>query len=62
MKKVTRKIEQNRKSADVLELSLAHCKNGRCWSCGFGMIGGADVGLCPKCGSNRWYKTQLDNV
>jgi hypothetical protein len=23
------------------------------------MVGGADVGLCPKCGSERWYKTRL---
>ena len=33
--------------------------DAHCLACGFKMNGGANVGLCPKCGSDRWYKTRL---
>ena len=29
-----------------------------CGACGFKMVGGADVGLCPKCGGPRWFKAE----
>jgi hypothetical protein len=28
-----------------------------CLDCGFRMVDGANVGLCPKCGSDRWHRT-----
>jgi len=33
--------------------------DANCQDCGFRMTGGANVGLCPKCGSSRWFKTCL---
>lgn len=47
------------RSASVLELDHAKSKDAHCLACGFRMLGGRDVGLCPKCGSNRWYRTRL---
>ena len=47
------------KLAAVLELGHAKSSDAHCLACGFKMLGGADVGLCPKCGSDRWYKTRL---
>lgn len=46
-------------SASILELGHAKSNDAHCLACGFRMIGGANVGLCPKCGSDRWYKTRL---
>jgi predicted RNA-binding Zn-ribbon protein involved in translation (DUF1610 family) len=46
-------------SASVLELGYAKSNDAHCLACGFRMVGGAYVGLCPKCGSDRWYKTRL---
>ena len=45
--------------AATLELGHAKRNDAHCLACGFKMVGGANVGLCPKCGSNRWYKTTL---
>jgi DNA-directed RNA polymerase subunit RPC12/RpoP len=47
------------KLAATLELGHAKSEDAHCLGCGFRMLGGADVGLCPKCGSNRWYRTRL---
>lgn len=33
--------------------------DAHCIACGFEMRGGSDVGRCPKCGSERWYKTRI---
>ncbi len=46
-------------SASVLELGHAKSHDAHCLACGFQMIGGRYVGLCPKCGSDRWYRTKL---
>jgi rubrerythrin len=46
-------------SASVVNLGYAKSNDAHCLACGFQMLGGANVGLCPKCGSNRWYKTRL---
>ena len=46
-------------SASILEIGHAKNNDAHCLACGFRMIGGANVGLCPKCGSDRWYKTRL---
>ena len=46
--------------ASVLELEYRGSPDAHCLACGFEMLGGASVGLCAKCGSNRWYKTRLD--
>ena len=37
----------------------AKSKDAHCLACGFQMVGGRYVGLCPKCGSDRWYRTTL---
>lgn len=50
---------RSEKSATVLELGHAKATDAHCLACGFQMIGGADVGVCPKCGSDRWYRTRL---
>jgi predicted RNA-binding Zn-ribbon protein involved in translation (DUF1610 family) len=34
--------------------------DAHCLACGFEMVGGRYVGLCPKCGSDRWYRTRLN--
>jgi len=46
-------------SATVLELVHAKSNDAHCLACGFQMLDGANVGLCPKCGSDRWYRTRL---
>ena len=46
-------------SASVLELGHANSNDAHCLACGFEMVGGRYVGLCPKCGSHRWYRTRL---
>lgn len=46
-------------SASVLELGHAKSNDAHCLTCGFRMVGGANVGVCPKCGSDRWYRTLL---
>lgn len=46
-------------SASVLELGHAKSNDAHCLACGFEMVGGRYVGLCPKCGSDRWYRTRL---
>jgi predicted RNA-binding Zn-ribbon protein involved in translation (DUF1610 family) len=46
-------------SASVLELGHAKSNDAHCLACGFQMVGGRHVGLCPKCGSDRWYRTTL---
>ena len=46
-------------SASVVNLGHAKSNDAHCLACGFQMLGGANVGLCPKCGSDRWYKTRL---
>lgn len=33
--------------------------DAHCLACEFRMVGGADVGLCPKCGSDQWFRTNL---
>ena len=33
--------------------------DAHCLACGFKMLGGRNVGLCPKCGSDRWFRTRL---
>lgn len=48
--------------AAVLELGYAKSKDAHCLSCGFQMAGGRYVGLCPKCGSDRWYRTRLTEM
>lgn len=30
-----------------------------CASCTFTLQGGSNVGLCPRCGSSKWYRTDL---
>lgn len=45
--------------AAVLDLGHARSTDAHCLACGFELVGGADVGLCPKCGSDRWYRTRL---
>ena len=45
--------------ASVLELSHAKSSDAHCLACGFHLVGGRYVGLCPKCGSERWYRTTL---
>ena len=60
--RATKQIEREvggLKLAAVLELGHAKSNDAHCLACGFKMLGGADVGLCPKCGSDRWYKTRL---
>lgn len=47
------------KCASVLELEHAKSNDAHCLACGFQMVGGRHVGLCPKCGSDRWYRTTL---
>jgi predicted RNA-binding Zn-ribbon protein involved in translation (DUF1610 family) len=47
-------------SASVLELGHAKSDDAHCLACGFEMVGGRYVGLCPKCGSDRWYRTRLE--
>ena len=47
-------------SASVLELGHAKSNDAHCLACGFEMVGGRYVGLCPKCGSDRWYRTRLN--
>lgn len=47
-------------SASVLELGHAKSNDAHCLACGFEMVGGRYVGLCPKCGSDRWYLTRLE--
>lgn len=44
----------------LLEPGHAKSKDARCLSCGFEMVGGRYVGLCPKCGSDRWYRARLN--
>lgn len=46
-------------SASVLELGHAKSNDAHCLACGFQMVGGRHVGLCPKCGNGRWYRTRL---
>ena len=36
----------------------ARAADAYCRNCGFKMVGGADVGLCPKCGGPRWFKAE----
>src|ERR1039458_10190203 len=43
----------------MLELGHAKSNDAHCLACGFQMVGGRHVGLCPKCGSDRWYRTTL---
>jgi Zn finger protein HypA/HybF involved in hydrogenase expression len=43
----------------TLEIGFAKSRDAHCMACGFQMIGGAEVGLCPRCGSERWYKINL---
>src|SRR5215510_6311853 len=43
-------------SASVLELGHAKSNDAHCLHCGFQLRGGANVGLCPKGGSGRWYR------
>jgi hypothetical protein len=50
---------RSEKSASVLELGHAKSEDAHCLACGFEMVGGRHVGLCPKCGSDRWYRTRL---
>ena len=50
---------KTRLPAAVLELGFRKSNDAHCLACGFQMLGGAYVGLCPKCGSDRWYKTRL---
>ena len=60
--RATRQIEREiggLKLAATLELGHAKANDAHCLACGFKMLDGADVGLCPKCGSDRWYKTRL---
>jgi DNA-directed RNA polymerase subunit RPC12/RpoP len=45
--------------AAILDLGHAKSKDAHCTQCGFKLVGGANVGLCPRCGSQRWYKTSL---
>ena len=35
--------------------------DAHCLACGFEMLGGQYVGLCPKCGSHRWYRCGVAN-
>lgn len=44
------------------ELSHAKSNDAHCLDCGFEMVGGRYVGLCPKCGSDRWYQTRLNQM
>lgn len=53
-------LEAAHGSASVLELGHSNSKDAHCLSCGFEMVGGRYVGLCPKCGSDRWYRTRLN--
>ena len=52
-------LESSNGSASVVEIGHAKSNDAHCLACGFRMLGGANVGLCPKCGSGRWYKTRL---
>ena len=47
------------RKTSVLELGHAKSEDAHCLACGFEMVGGRHVGLCPKCGSDRWYRTRL---
>jgi len=39
--------------------SYADGPDGRCADCEFLMLGGASIGLCPKCGGKNWFKTKI---
>jgi anaerobic ribonucleoside-triphosphate reductase len=47
-------------TAEHLDAALDHLRahDAHCQTCGFEMVGGRYVGLCPKCGSHRWYRTR----
>lgn len=55
-----RQATTRKKKAADLDLGQARSKDAYCLACGFKMMGGASVGLCPKCGSDRWYRTKLE--
>ncbi len=46
--------------AAVLELRHAQGDDAHCRDCGCKMVGGRHVGRCPRCGSDRWYRTHLN--
>ena len=54
-----RQLQSACREASTLELGHSKANDAHCLACGFKMQGGANVGLCPKCGSNRWYKTRI---
>jgi rubrerythrin len=58
-KQIEREIGGMNVRALVLDLGHAKSNDAHCLACGFKMLGGANVGLCPKCGSGRWYRTKL---
>ena len=58
-KKDTKKSQCPDAGAATLNLGYAKSNDAHCLACGFDLKGGANVGRCPKCGSDRWYKTRL---
>ena len=34
-------------------------EDAECRACGFELKGGADVGSCPRCGSDHWYRSNV---
>jgi rubrerythrin len=45
--------------ATILNLGDSRSKDAHCYACGFTMLRGATIPECPKCGSDRWYKTHI---
>jgi len=45
--------------APCLDPRFRKSRDAECLKCGFEMVGGAVVGLCPRCGSSQWYRTRL---
>lgn len=42
-----------------IDATVQPYKDAHCLACGFEMSDGRYVGLCPQCGSDRWYRTRL---
>jgi rubrerythrin len=50
---------QRHDGADTPEPQSNKRPDACCLACGFRLKGGANVELCPECGSKNWHKMQL---